>query len=201
MYNIVSVGDSPYEQEASLAVANVFPNAITKIVNFIEKPTLWDIATQVDILTDKLKAIVDRAEDLTMQFQLRQSVLHSPPPAHQNLHQKYTKKTHVPDGESVTNNKLSWKMNILFEKRFSFRSSASYKVNDVEFSSNVPSSVKDTLEDLVSLWKEGPSSSSTNNNGSAGSPPSPVNGNSQLLANETLSPPTPTTNNRIINNI
>lgn len=168
---------------------------------------MWDIATQVDILTDKLKAIVDRAEDLTMQFQLRQSVMHSPPPAHQNLHQKYTKKTLVADGESVTNNKLSWKMNILFEKRFSFRSSASYKVNDVEFSSNVPQSVKEALEDLVSLWREGPSSSSTNNNGSAGSPPSPVlnnnpntnnqNGN-QLVANESLLPPSPP-NSSIIN--
>lgn len=68
LFNITSVGDSEHEEQATFGVSKVFPNALTKIVNFVRNPSLSELLIQLRILIPRLQEIVDRGENLKVEF-------------------------------------------------------------------------------------------------------------------------------------
>eukprot|EP00930_Biecheleria_cincta_P063220 TRINITY_DN48720_c0_g1_i1.p1 TRINITY_DN48720_c0_g1~~TRINITY_DN48720_c0_g1_i1.p1 ORF type:complete len:415 (-),score=61.43 TRINITY_DN48720_c0_g1_i1:96-1298(-) len=62
--NLVSVGDSPYEIDAALAIGELFPQAVVKTVKFRELPIPEELEKELQLVRERLQSIVESGQDL-----------------------------------------------------------------------------------------------------------------------------------------
>lgn len=69
--NLLAIGDSNIEMEASKNMSKWFPKALLKTVKFKEHPTPEELVKQITLVTERLESICTSAKNLTIRLERR----------------------------------------------------------------------------------------------------------------------------------
>lgn len=67
--NLISLGDSEYEMEATQAMGKEFQNATIKLVKFTQHPSPEELLKQLELVTEEFERIVGNAKNLRVRLQ------------------------------------------------------------------------------------------------------------------------------------